>query len=187
MSNNEMIKLITGRRSIRRFQPKPVEQEKAMTLLECAFAAPSSKNHRPCQFILIDDSAKLQEIGEAAPAAKMAAGAPLGIAVCVDVPAYEEKSGLTDSTWVMDASAAIENILLAARALGLEGVWLQVMNRADRESVIPRILGVPDGVKLLFIALVGYPAEEKKPGGEIVASRLHRNRWLSKQETSSVN
>lgn len=163
MPDMEMIRLIKGRRSIRRFQPRPVEPERAAELLECAFAAPSSKNHRPCHFILIDDKALLELIGNATPAAKMAAGAALGIEVCVNVRDYEERSGLSDGTWMEDSAAAMENILLAARALDLEGVWLQIVNRADREGTIPGLLGIPEGITLFSIALLGYPAEEKIP------------------------
>lgn len=180
MKSPETIRLIMGRRSVRKFEPKPVEAELAMTLLECAFAAPSSKNYRPCLFILIDDKTTLEKIGAATPAAKMAAGAGLGIAVCVDVPAYEAKSGQTDGTWLEDAAAAMENILLAARALGLEGVWMKVVNREDREGAIPPLLGIPKEVKLFAIALVGYPAETKEPHGGIDGDRLHKNYWQAK-------
>lgn len=177
MPNTEMIKLIIGRRSIRRFKPKPIEPEQAATLLECAFAAPSSKNLKPCHFILIDDKATLEKIGAATPAAKMAAGAALGIAVCVDVRDYEKISGLTDGTWMEDAAAAMENILLAARALDLEGVWMQVINREDRDKTIPPLLGIPDGVKLFSMALLGYPDENKNPHSGVELSRLHKNCW----------
>lgn len=177
MPSTEMIKLIMGRRSIRRFEPIPIEPEHAMTLLECAFAAPSSKNLKPCQFILIDDKATLEKIGSATPAAKMAAGAALGIAICVDVRAYESISGLTDGTWMEDAAAAMENILLAARALDLEGVWMQVVNRKDREETIPQLLGIPDGVKLFSMALLGHPAESRDPHSGFESARLHKNRW----------
>lgn len=176
----ETIKIIMERRSIRRFEPKPVEDELAMTLLECAFAAPSSKNYRPCQFILINDRTVLEKIGAATPAAKMVAGAGLGIAVCVDVPAYEAKSGQTDGTWLEDAAAAMENILLAARALGLEGVWMKVMNRPEKEETISPILGIPQGVRLFAIALAGYPAETREPRGGIDETRLHKNAWQVK-------
>lgn len=180
MKNHETIKLIMGRRSIRKFEPKPVAGELAASLLDCACAAPSAKNFQPCEFILIDDKPTLEKIGAATPAAKMASGAGLGIAVCVDVPAYEARSGLTDGTWREDAAAAMENILIAARALGLEGVWLKVSDRADREGTIPPILGIPQGVKLFAIALAGYPAETKEPYAAADAKRLHRNSWQGK-------
>lgn len=183
MPNPETIKLIMGRRSIRRFEQRQAAPEDVQILLECAFAAPSSKNFQPCQFILIDDSATLTKISQAAPAAKMVAGASFCIAVCVDVPAYEEKSGLTDGTWIEDASAAMENILLAARALDMEGVWMQVMNRADREGTIPTLLGIPQGVKLLSIAVIGYPAENKAAYSGLDQERLHLNMWNTKRRT----
>lgn len=180
MKGSETIKIIMERRSIRKFEPKPVEDELAMTLLECGFAAPSSKNYKPCQFILINERAMLEKIGAATPAAKMVAGAGLAIAVCVDVPDYEARSGQTDGTWMEDSAVAMENILLAARAVGLEGVWMKVVNRPDKEGTIPQVLGLPQEVKLFAIALVGYPAETRDPHSGIDQERLHKNTWQVK-------
>lgn len=61
MKNAGMITIIMGRRSIRKFLERPIAVEKVQTLLECAFAAPSSKNYRPCQFVLIDDRELLKK------------------------------------------------------------------------------------------------------------------------------
>ena len=123
--DNEVIRAILGRRSIRTFESRSVEPEKVEVILECAFAAPSSKNIKPCHFMVIDDASLLEKIGDVHKFTKMAAGAPLAIGVCVDVTDYEKKSNLTDGTWMKDSSCAMENILIAARPLGLEGVWMQ--------------------------------------------------------------
>lgn len=109
--------------------------------------------------------------------AKMAGGAGLAIAVCVDVPDYEARSGVTDGTWMEDGACAMENILLAARALGLEGVFMQVVNREDREGVIPPLLNVPEGVKVFALAVLGYASEETKPHSGVDEKRLHKNQW----------
>jgi nitroreductase len=176
-SQNETIRVIMGRRSVRKFTDRPVDQGRIRVLLECGFAAPSSKNIKPCHFIQIDDKKTLEAIGNASPEVRAAAGAPLAIAVCVDVAGYEKNHGLTDGTWMEDSSCAMMNILLAARALGMEGVWLQIVNRAERESKIPQILGIPEGVKLFALAVIGFSEASKPPHGGADETKLHSNGW----------
>lgn len=109
--------------------------------------------------------------------ARVVGGAPLTIAVCVDVAAYEAEHHVTDGTWMEDASCAMMNIWLAARALELEGVWMQVLNRPDHVDAITPLLKIPVGVKVFAVAVLGYPAEKKEPHRNITPSRLHHNTW----------
>ena len=175
--SNETIQAIMGRRSVRVFEEKTVEPEKVTRLLECAFAAPSSMNIHPCHFMVIDDKALLGKIGASNERARMVAGAPLVIAVCVDVASYEKVHGLTDGTWMEDCACAMENMLIAARSLGLEGFWLQIANRPERESVIPPLLNLPQGVRVLSLAVLGYGTELKAPHSGMDEARVHRNGW----------
>jgi nitroreductase len=71
----------------------------------------------------------------------------------------------------------MENILLAARALGLEGVWLQIANRPEREETVPSLLNLPSGVRLLALAVLGYGTEHKAPHSGTDRAKLHRNGW----------
>ena len=175
--SNETIRTLLGRRSIRLFETKTVEPEKVEILLECAFAAPSAMNHQPCLLMVIDSGELLEKIGGLTERTRMVAGAPLAIAVCVDVAHYEKVHKLTDGTWMEDSACTMQNLLIAARALGLEGVWLQVHNRPEREESIPPLLKLPDGVKLFAMAVLGYGAETKAPHSGIDEARLHRNGW----------
>jgi nitroreductase len=177
LSDNETIRIILGRRSVRAFEARSVEPEKVEVLLECAFAAPSAMNIRPCHVVAIDEKELLGKIGAASERTRMAAGAPLAFAVCVDVANYEKTHKLADGTWMEDGSCVMENLLLAARALGLEGVWLQIANRPDREETVPPLLGIPEGVRVLAIALVGYGTEHKTPHSGVDEAKLHRNGW----------
>jgi nitroreductase len=177
IKENETIRIIMGRRSIRVFEERSVEQEKVDLLLKCAFAAPSSKNIQPCHLVLIDDKNLLTKIGAAHEQTRMAAGAAVAVAVCVDVVNYEKVHKLSDGTWMEDGSCVMENILIAARSLGLEGVWLQIANRPVREESISPLLRLPEGVRILAIALLGYGAELKAPHSGVDEARLHRNGW----------
>ena len=175
--NNETIRVILGRRSVRAFEVKVVESEKVDTILQCGFAAPSSKNIQPCHIMVIDDKALLNKIGSATEHARMVGRAPLAIAVCVDVAHYEQTYKLTDGTWMEDCSCVMENMLLAARALGLEGCWLQILNRPDRYDTITPLLNLPDGVKLFALAVLGYGTEHKAAHSGVDEVRLHHNTW----------
>ena len=174
---NEVVRTILGRRSIRAFENKAVEPEKVEALLECAFAAPSSKNVQPCHVMVIDDASLLKKIGAVHQNTIVAGGAPLAIGVCVDVVNYEAKTNLTDGTWMEDSSCVMENILIAARSLGLEGVWMQILNRPEKAEGVSRLLNIPEGVKIFALAILGYGAETKPPHSGVDNARLHRNGW----------
>ena len=175
--DNEVARTILGRRSIRVFENRGVEPEKVEAILECAFAAPSAKNIQPCHLMVIDDASLLKEIGAVHSHTKMVTGAPLAIGVCVDVAQYETKHNLTDGTWMEDSSCAMQNMLIAARSFGLEGVWLQIVNRPEREEGVSRLLHIPEGVKLFALAVLGYGAESKAPHSGTNKNKLHHNGW----------
>lgn len=153
------IQAILGRRSIRRFLQKPVEAEKIDCLLECACAAPSAANSRPWHFVVIDERAVLDALGEAHPYGKMLYQAPLAVVVC----GQPEKSDFARLYWEEDCSAAMENLQIAAHALGLGSVWLGVRHTPEREQAVRHILGIPQGITVLGIAAIGYPDEIKPP------------------------
>ncbi|MBL3539390.1 nitroreductase family protein [Aminivibrio sp.] len=171
--DNQVIKTILGRRSIRKFTADPVPPEIRDLLLECGFAAPSAHNRRPCVFMAIEDKKVLDDLAEAHDTGKMLRQAPLAIAVCAETALYPEG----DRAWVEDCAAALENILLAARGLGLEGVWLKVMDRHPRNEKIRSILAVPDSVEIVGIAAIGFGAEQKPPYEGFDRAKVHFNRW----------
>lgn len=173
MRDNKVIETILGRRSIRKFTQDPVPPEIRDLLLECAFAAPSSHNRQSTVFLVIEDRKILEDLAEAHDSGKMLRAAPLAIAVCADTKVYPEG----DRAWVEDCAAAMENILIAARSLGLEGVWLKVMDRHPRNEKIRPILAAPDSVEIVALAAVGFGAEQKPPHGGADKARVKFNRW----------
>ncbi len=173
LRDNQIITAILGRRSIRKFTSDPVSEEEKNVLLECAFAAPTAHGRKPCEFIVIEDRAVLDDLAEAHDSGKMLRQSPLAIAVCAQTEKYPEG----DRAWVEDCAAAMENILIAARALGLEGVWLKVMDRHPRNEKIRPILAVPPSVEVVAIAALGRPAESKPPHVGKDEGKIHFNRW----------
>ncbi|NIT35914.1 MAG: nitroreductase family protein [candidate division Zixibacteria bacterium] len=163
---------ILSRRSIRQYTAEPVPEEAVRTLLEAAMSAPSAGDERPWQFVVITDRRKLDEIPRIHPYAKMVQEAPVAILVCGD-ERLEKHKGF----WVQDCSAAVQNVLIAARALGLGAVWCGVYPREARVAGFRELLGLPPEVIPLALVPVGWPAEEKPPGERFDERRVRYDRW----------
>ena len=170
------LKTIFARRSLRRFTPDPVSDEDIDTLLKAAMAAPSAMNRKPWHFVVVTDRERLNALAEAHPFGKMLFEAPLCIAVCGAPSPWP----VVREFWVQDCSAATENLLLAATALGLGSVWLGVHPIYPRIGRIARgreLLGIPRNVILLNLIAIGHPAEEKESRTQYDAARAHFETW----------
>ena len=168
--SRELIQTIFSRRSIRKYTDQPVSEVDIQTLLEAAMAAPSASNRKPWHFVVVDERETLNQMGEAHPYAKMLFEAPLCIVVCGD-------AAISKHYWPHDCSAATENMLLAATALGLGAVWCGVHPNDDRIEAVQRILDLPAHVVPLNLVPIGRPAETKEPRSQYDRSRVHRGRW----------
>jgi len=166
----ELVKTIFARRSIRKYTTKPVCKENIKVMLEAAMAAPSASNRQPWHFIVVTDRQTLDKLASAHPYGKMLLEAPLCIAVCGD-------ESVSPGFWMQDCSAASENLLLAAAALGLGAVWLGVHPRESRVSPIRKVLKIPETIVPLNLIPIGHPAEEKEPRTQYNELRVHRENW----------
>ena len=166
----DLIQTIFARRSIRKYTLEPVSEGDIQTLLESAMAAPSASNRKPWQYVVVTERETIDALAEAHPHGKMLFDAPLCISVCGDLTEMERY-------WVQDCSAATENLLLAATALGLGAVWLGVYPREERVQAVRPILALPDHITPLNLISIGHPAEEKEPRTQFDDARVHRERW----------
>ena len=162
--------LILARRSIRRYTGEPVSEGAERQILEAAMAAPSARNLKPWHFIVVRERERLDRLAEAHPFAAMLREASLCIAVLCDPE-------INGDYWVLDGSAATENILLAATALGLGSCWLGVHPRAERKAALREILRVPESMEILSLVALGHPAETKEPRSQFDAERVRRETW----------
>ncbi|NJE04721.1 NAD(P)H nitroreductase [Thermococcus sp. M36] len=172
----EFFEVLRKRRSVRRFQDRPVPRELVEKLLEAAFLSPSSFNRRPWHFIVVDEEEKLKALSKAKLGASGLATAPLAIVITAD----ESRSDV----WIEDASIAAEHIQLTSFALGLSSFWVQIRNRMHgegktAEEYVRELLGIPENYRVLCIIGIGYPAENKPPHGDEVFEweKVSRNRF----------
>ena len=165
---------ILGRRSIRVYAPGPIGEDTVRRLLEAAMAAPSAVARDPWRFVVVRDRPTLQRMAEALPNGQMIGDAELGIAVCGDLEAAHDRQL---SYLLQDCSAAIENLLLAAHALGLGACWLGVHPREDRIRKLSELLRLPPHVLPVSCIALGHPGEQKEARTRYREEFVHRDRW----------
>lgn len=159
---------IFERRSIRKFQDRPVAPEQIERLLRAAMAAPTARDAREWDFVVVTDRALIARLAQVHPYTGCAAQAPV---VFVPVAARESEF------WQQDLGASVQNLLLEARHLGLGGVWMGIAPMTERMAAVAAILGLPEGVRPFCILPVGWPAEEKPPRGLWEPEKVHYNGW----------
>ncbi len=153
--------LVLRRRSIRKYEDKPVEREKIEQILEIALASPSGKHINPWEFVVVEDHDALVQMSSCRTyGSQMLASAPLGIVIALDTAKAD--------TWQCDGAIAAMDILLAVEALGLGACWMQVYGRKDEndepaEDMIKRLTNMPEHLTVLCVIAIGYKGEEKKP------------------------
>lgn len=160
LSNSAYMNIIE-RRSVRRYSDQPVAPDLISGLIHAGMSAPSGVNRQPWEFVVVTDKALLKNLSDALPYAKMTAEAPLAILTCGNKNRFLD--GIDINLWEQDLSAASENILLAAHALGLGGVWTCVYPHTERMEPVSRILDLPDDFVPFSLIPIGYPAVDHAP------------------------
>ena len=154
---------IMTRTSIRSYDNKVIEDEKIDKLLHAGMAAPSAMNRQPWHFVVIKDKQILQQIAQLTPNSGMAKDAPLAIVTCGDMSKYKDDETKLRDFWVQDLSAASENILLQAHAMGLGAVWTGLYPSEERSNTIAKLLNLPQNLVPLNTIVIGYPKEDQQP------------------------
>ena len=165
---------IHNRKSVREYTSEPVSKENIETMLQAAMAAPTAVNFQPWRFIVLDNKEDLNKLAEKLPYAKMLAQAPLAIVVCGETLWM---GGAENPFWAQDCSAATQNLLLAAEALGLGAVWTAAYPDEQRCASIKEALGMPETVQPLCVIPIGHPAGENQPKDKWKPENIHYGRW----------
>ena len=170
----DALDLMLARRSIRRFTTQDVSLEDEQMLIDAAFAAPSANNARPWHFVCVRDPKTRRRLKDMHRWTWMLGKAPLVVAVL--------GNDADNSWWIEDCSAATENILLAATALGLGSVWCGMREDATEvigcERACCEVLGIPLGKwRVLALIGIGHPGETKKPRTQRQVSKVSYERF----------
>lgn len=170
-----VIENIMTRTSIRAFTDQPVDEATVEKILRAGMAAPTAVNRQPWAFVVVNDREQMERLRAAHPFAQMLKSAQLAIVVCGDMK--RALTGPVRAYWIQDASAATENILLAAHGLGLGAVWCGVYPNPDVLPKVTEILDLPSHIIPLNIIPIGYPAETPEPKDKWKPENIHYNKW----------
>lgn len=173
-----MLDLLKKRRSVRHYLDKPVEEHLLEQVLQAGLLAPSSKNRKPWEFVLLKDRAVLQAMKNCRKPEQ--AFLPQAAAAIV-VVGHPEISDV----WIEDCSIAMVLMHLEAVHLGLGSCWVQIRNRDSNqegitsEAYIKSLCGIPSEYSVLAILSLGYAAEDKAPHAEqqMDQQKIHRERF----------
>jgi len=171
------IDLLRARRSIRRFQDRPVEKEKIDLLIEAMLRSPSSRGLNPWEFIVVTEKESLAQLSQAKSyGSSFLKNAPLAIVVCADPKKCD--------VWVEDCSIASILLHLAATDLGLGSCWVQIRlrehdNQKMAQDYVAELLGLPKGMVVESIIAIGYPAEQQPghPRSSLIDEKVSFDRY----------
>ncbi|MFI3283297.1 MAG: nitroreductase family protein [Rikenellaceae bacterium] len=163
---NPTLESIHQRTSVRSYASQSVEKELLTELVKAAMAAPSAMNKQPWEFIIIQDRATLEKLGTIKPPVGKA---PVAIVVLGNTT--------LSSSWVLDCSAATENILIAATSMGLGTVWTGAYGNVKFEALLKETLSLPDGIMPLSVIAVGYSEGTPTPKNKYVESKVHFEKY----------
>lgn len=166
------LELARTRRSVRRYDPRPVPEDKLNAVLEAGRVAPSAANRQPWHFVVITDPQVKTRLKDAYPRDWFYT-APVIIVVCVEPAAAWTRSDGKNYADV-DGAIAMDHMTLCAADLGLGTCWIAAFN----PDVVREVLGLPERIVPLVMTPLGFPADtpspkNRKPLGAI----LHRERW----------
>ena len=153
---------ILQRKSVRAYTDRAVSHEQLDTLIRAAMAAPTGRDMRPWHFIVLEGRHQLSPLAEQLPYAKMLAEAQAAVVVCGDM-SVTDKEGNPSRNWTFDCSAATENLLLQAEAMGLGAVWTGVYPYDERLEAVKQALHLPDHLIPLNVIPIGYPKGDPQP------------------------
>ena len=146
------IDLILNRRSIRKYEDKDIPEEVLQQILETGRQAPSAVNRQPIHFVIVNDRDVLKNLCDNL-ITRFVKRAPLAIVGCANT-----KSLLTGKWAVVDATIAMQNMVIAALTFGIGSCWIGACN----EKKVKELLKIPDNWKVVALLTFGYPAEQPK-------------------------
>ncbi|HCI56347.1 MAG TPA: nitroreductase family protein [Bacteroidales bacterium] len=169
----ELYEGLLTRRSIRKYTGEKIDEKDIELIIKAGMYAPSANNRRPWHFIVIADRNVLDKIMKFHPNASMLKEASHAIVVCGDLE-KQHAAGY----YLLDCSAATQNILLAAHSLGFGAVWVGIEPRQERVKALTEILNLPVNIRPVALVSIGVPAEKPETmPHRFEPDKIHLNNW----------
>jgi nitroreductase len=168
----EAMDAIMTRKSVREFEDRPLPDGAIGKLLAAGMQAPTARNGQPWHFVVVTERENLARVKGFSQYAAMAETAPAGILVCADT-----KNEKSREYFVQDCAAATQNILLAAHALSLGGVWTGVYPDETKMDGFRKLLGIPGHIAPVAFVVVGYPKKNEAAKIRYDSGKAHMEKW----------
>ena len=175
--NDERLKAILSRRSIRQFTEQAISYKDIVQLLRAAMSAPSAGDEQPWKFVVIDDKDILLQASKTDRGMQVISRAAAAILICAE-PRLTKYKGY----WPEECAAATENVLIAANILGLGSIWIGLYPVGYRIRRIRNIIHLPRRIIPFAFISLGYTSEKKPQPDRIDPRRIHLNCWLNEQD-----
>lgn len=179
----EVLETIRTRRSIRKYKTTPVDDKTLEQVLEAACWAPSWANTQCWRFVVVrDDNIKAELAGTLTPGNPATDGiknAPIAIVACAELKKSgcyrgEPRTDKGDTWYMFDVALAMQNLVLAAHALGLGTVYIGAFDAKKTAS----ILQVPSGFCVVAMTPLGYPDQEGRvPSRKELSEIVFRDKY----------
>ena len=176
----DVFEAIINRRSVRAFKQDPIPEELLNKVLEAARWAPSAGNLQARDYIIVRDPEIKRKLCEAALSQRFIEEAPLDLVVCANEERSAWKYGARGKELycLLDAAAAVQNLLLAVHALGLGACWIG----AFHDEAVSKTLNLPRGIRPMAIIPMGYPDQTPRaPPRMSLKDVVHLNRYEAKR------
>ena len=172
----ETLKAMATRKSVREFTDEGITFEDIKKILTAGMSGPSCMNKRMWSFVVIRNKELLGKLSVANGLyAGPLRGAALGILVCGDL---ERALPEAPEYWVIDASIATQNMVLAAQDLGIGSVWLGCWPCEDRVQEVKELMALPENIVPHSILAPGYAKEPDNEERDLYESdRVHFDEW----------
>lgn len=157
----DFFKIVEDRRSMRKYAETPVEDEKLQKILETANKAPSAGNLQGYEIYIIRNLEQRQALVKAAWDQEFLAEAPVVLIFCSNPARSAVKYGERGTTLysIQDATIACSYSQLAAKAQGLDSVWVGAFD----EKAVSEILQLPPELRPIILLPIGYAGKEPHP------------------------
>lgn len=171
---NEALENIFNRKSVRNFTTQKVSDDDIDLIIRAGMAAPSAINLQPWEFIILEDKDTLQDMADIHEYSGMFRTATLGIIVLGNMNRSDKRFR---QLWVQDCSAATENILLAAEALGYGAVWTAIYPVDERINALIKYFNLPENIVPFSLIAVGKSNGEDKVKNKYDKKKIHFEKW----------
>ncbi|MCX0360292.1 nitroreductase family protein [Clostridium perfringens] len=170
-----MLELLKTRRSIRKYKNIDVENEKVEAILKAGLLAPSSKNRKPCELLVVKSKETLEKLSicRTKNQSIFLKNANLAILVMAN-------TSITPDVWIEDSAITATLIQLESHSLGLGSCWIQVRERefdenTSTEDYIKKLLNIPSEYAIDSIIAIGYPDQQLRVSDDenLLETRVH--------------